>query len=76
MNTVKITIEGFGTSLVREIDAELAGAYLESQGVSLDDPTAALEQVYRDTVTPMLQKGLAHKHDQERRALEESLKGS
>lgn len=75
MDTVKITIEGFGTSLVREVDAELAGAYLASQGVPLDSPMAALEQVYLDTVTPMLQKGLTHKHNLERLALEESLKG-
>lgn len=75
MNTVKITIEGFGTSLVREIDAELAGGYLASQGVPLDDPAKALEQVFADTVTPMLEKGLAYKHEQERRALRATLEG-
>jgi len=74
MNTVKITIEGLGAKLVREVDAELAGAYLASQGVPLDNPTAALEQVFADTVAPMLQKGLAHKHNLEKLALEESLK--
>ena len=75
METITIKISGFGTELERTIDADLAANYLLSQGLSLEDPQAALSAVFIDTVTPILKRGLQHKQTLEAEALEQSLKG-
>ena len=67
--TIKIRIEAFGQVVEKEEDAQLAAAYIESFGVSMEDPQAALQFAYNSIVEPIMVRGQAHQHEQERAAL-------